>query len=73
MEIDFAVLGIVLGFSGSSEAYLGPSEGVLKEGQGGWRFPFPRWVRLGLFWPSYVKLRRDLYFRRSIIGGISPP
>ena len=61
MEIDFAVLGIVLGFSGSSEAYLGPSEGVFKGGGGrGGRFPFPRWVRLGLFWPSYVKLRRDL-------------
>ena len=41
MEIDFAVLGIVLGFSGSSEAYLGPSEGVLKEGEGGGALSVP--------------------------------
>ena len=35
MEIDFAVLGIVLGFSGSSEAYLGPSWTFRRSFKGG--------------------------------------
>ena len=57
MEIDFAVLGIVLGFGGSSEAYLGPSEGVSKDGEAGGALSVPP---LGQVTESAVR-RLELY------------